>query len=64
MDREPRLSVSPDSNERISLADTRGMAQWATKLGISAEHLRELVARVGPRVRDLLAELTRPESLD
>jgi Protein of unknown function (DUF3606) len=64
MDRLPISSLPAESDERISLADTRRLDDWATKLGISAQHLRELIARVGPRIRDLLAELNRPESVD
>lgn len=53
-----------DLNEQINLADSAQVDRWATKLGLTAEHLRELVARVGTRVSDLEQELSRPENLD
>jgi hypothetical protein len=50
--------------ERISLGDPRQVQEWATKLGVSQEHLRELVAQVGPRVSDLQQRLSQPEIVD
>jgi hypothetical protein len=53
-----------DAEERISLAHPEQVNAWATKLGVSAEHLRELIAQVGPRVSDLQQRLSQPEALD
>jgi hypothetical protein len=50
--------------ERISLGDPQQIREWATKLGITPEHLRELVAQVGPRVCDLKQRLSQPELVD
>lgn len=50
--------------ERISLADPQQTQEWALKLGVSAEHLRELVAQVGPRIRDLQQRLSQRDSMD
>lgn len=61
MDSEERHS---DHEPSISLADPAHLEHWASKLGITSEHLRELIGRVGPRVRDLTAELARPSNVD
>ena len=53
-----------DRVSHIDLADSASVASWASKIGITPEHLRELIARVGPRLSDLEAELSRPDSLD
>jgi hypothetical protein len=53
-----------DGDQHVELGDPAQVERVATRLGITAEHLRELVARVGPRVVDLETELGRPESLD
>jgi hypothetical protein len=57
---------APESAEdiRISLGDPRQIEQWATKLGISQEHLRELVAQAGPRLCDVRQRLDRPAAED
>ena len=49
---------------RISLADAEQVREWAAKLGISAERLRELVAQVGPRVCDVQQRLSQPGAVD
>lgn len=59
-ERTPKL----DRTSHIDMADHASVESWASKLGTSAEHLRDLIARVGPRVQDLEAELNRPDSLD
>jgi hypothetical protein len=51
-------------SERISLGDSIQVHTWAHRLGTTPEHLRQLIARVGPRVSDLAAELSRPETMD
>ena len=53
-----------DGEERISLGDPEQVQEWALRLGISAEHLRELVAQVGPRVSDLQQRLSQPPVVD
>jgi len=53
-----------ESEDRISLADVSRVAHWANKLGVTPERLREMVARVGPRISDLEEALNRPSSLD
>jgi hypothetical protein len=53
-----------DAEERISLRDPQQVREWAGKLGVSQEQLRELVAQVGPRVRDLQQRLSRPSLAD
>ncbi len=50
--------------ERISLADVDQVQRCASRLGISPERLRELIAQVGPRFADLRARLNQPENLD
>jgi len=59
---EGRLGAPEE--ERISLGDPQQMREWASKLGVTQEHLRELVAQVGPRVRDLQQRLSQPEAVD
>jgi hypothetical protein len=59
-----RYSDARDSDDHIDLGNSAQVDRWASKLGISAERLRELIARVGPRVTDLEAVLSRPEDLD
>lgn len=65
VDTDPEASVPRDENvepeERISLADPEQVHRWAVKLGTSPEHLRELVAQVGPRVSDLQQRLSSPD---
>lgn len=51
-------------DDHIELSDHRQVEEWARRLGIGSDRLRELVARVGPRVSDIAAELNRPDSLD
>jgi len=53
-----------DVNDHVDLADVAQVERWASRLGITSVHLRELVARVGPRLIDIEAELGRPENLD
>lgn len=62
MQSEPQPKV--DRAHHVDMGDVAGVESWASKLGITAEHLRELIARVGTRVSDLEAELARPDSLD
>jgi hypothetical protein len=50
--------------ERIRLSDPQQVQEWALRLGVSAEHLRELVAQVGPRVSDLQQRLSQPPVVD
>jgi hypothetical protein len=50
--------------ERISLGDPEQVREWAVKLGVSEEHLRDLVAQVGPRLSDLEQRLSQPEVVD
>lgn len=50
--------------ERIMLGDPQQIREWATRLGVSQEHLRELVAQVGPRICDLKQRLSQPEIVD
>jgi hypothetical protein len=50
--------------ERVSLGDQQQTQEWAMKLGVSPEHLRELVAQVGPRICDLQQRLSQPDSMD
>jgi hypothetical protein len=52
------------NEQRISLGDPQQTQEWALKLGVSPEHLRELVAQVGPRICDLQQRLSQPESVD
>jgi len=61
-----RLSSAGDieADDHIDMADSSRLEQWASRLGIASEHLRELIARVGPRASDVMAELSRPDSLD
>lgn len=61
-DQQPHESELAE--ERISLAAPEQVQHWAVKLGITAEHLRELIAQVGPRVSDLQQRLSQPELLD
>ena len=56
--------ASSDGEERISLGDPHQVQEWALRLGVSAEHLRELVAQVGPRVSDLQQRLSQPPLVD
>jgi hypothetical protein len=58
------LDLPSDDEGRISLGDPQQVRDWASKLGVSPEHLRELVAQVGPRVSDLKQRLSQPELLD
>jgi len=53
-----------DTEDHINLADHAQFEAWANRLGITGQRLRELVARVGPRARDVMTELNRPDSLD
>jgi hypothetical protein len=50
--------------QRVSLGDLQQTQEWALKLGISPERLRELVAQVGPRICDLQQRLSQPDSMD
>jgi hypothetical protein len=50
--------------ERISLGHPQRVREWALKLGVTPEHLRELVAQVGPRVSDLKQRLSQPQLVD
>jgi hypothetical protein len=50
--------------QRISLGDPQQTQEWALKLGVSAEHLRELVAQVGPRICDLQQRLSQGDPMD
>lgn len=50
--------------ERVSLAEPVQVRNWASRLGISPERLRELVAQVGPRLCDLQQRLNQPEVVD
>lgn len=50
--------------ERISLANPQQVHEWATKLGVTPEHLRELIAQVGPRPCDVQQRLSQPEAID
>jgi hypothetical protein len=61
---EAVASSDVGAEERISLGDPEQVHQWALKLGVSAEHLRELVAQVGPRVSDLQQRLSQPPVVD
>jgi hypothetical protein len=61
---QDHVDVDGASEQRISLGDPQQVQDWATKLGVSAEHLRELVAQVGPRMRDLRQRLCQPEVND
>jgi hypothetical protein len=68
METRPRSNPA-DANEelaeeRISLGCPEQVQQWAAKLGISADHLRELIAQAGPRVRDVKQRLSEPEVQD
>ena len=53
-------STSGTEDERISLANAEQVQHWAHKLGVTVEHLRQLVAQVGPRVTDLAARISMP----
>jgi hypothetical protein len=53
--------LSAVEEERISLGDPQQVREWAVKLGTSPEHLRELVAQVGPRVSDLQQRISHPD---
>jgi hypothetical protein len=66
MSREPSTDdeTTTQPEERVSLAHPEQVTAWATKLGVSAEHLRELIAQVGPRVSDLQQRLSQPEAQD
>jgi hypothetical protein len=61
---EAQPGTDRDGEERISLGDPRQVQEWALKLGVSPEHLRELVAQVGPRVSDLQQRLSQPPVVD
>jgi hypothetical protein len=50
--------------QRISLGDPQQTQEWALKLGVSPEHLRELVAQVGPRIGDVRQRLSQRDSMD
>lgn len=59
-----RGSGSTEDQERISLGDPHQVQEYARKLGVTAERLRELVAQVGPRVCDLQQRLSQPAIAD
>jgi hypothetical protein len=56
--------ASAAEDERISLGDPQPVHEWAIKLGVTLEHLRELVAQVGPRPCDVQQRLAQPEVMD
>lgn len=58
----PEASVQVD--ERLSLADAAQMERWAHKLGVSTDRLRDIIAQVGPRLADVTARLSQPDSVD
>jgi hypothetical protein len=74
MSSEPATSIAANvatadtgsdaGDERISLGDPQQVQEWALRLGVSVEHLRELVAQVGPRVSDLQQRLSQPPVVD
>ncbi len=51
-------------DERISLSDAAQMERVSHKLGVSADRLREAIAQVGPRLKDLTARLSQPDTVD
>jgi hypothetical protein len=61
---ELQAHVDAASEERISLGDPQQVQEWAAKLGVSPEHLRELVAQVGPRRCDVQQRIGQPEAID
>jgi hypothetical protein len=60
---DPRV-VDVDGDARISLSDPMLVGAWAKRLGVSAERLREVVARVGPRAADVAAHVAKSSELD
>lgn len=48
-------SIAPQGNEpdRIDLASDASMAEWAKKLDVSDEQLKEAVSKVGDRATDV-----------
>ena len=48
-----------EEDVRIKIIDDEELSTWAKKLRITPEHLKEVVYRVGPRVRDVRQEMYR-----
>jgi hypothetical protein len=61
---ESERELGAVEEERISLGHPQQVREWALKLGVTPEHLRDLVAQVGPRVSDLKQRLSQPELVD
>jgi hypothetical protein len=47
---------TPD-RDRINLNEDQEVRDWAKSLGVTEQHLREVVRRVGPMVKDVKAHL-------
>ena len=43
----------------INVADFDDVRYWAVKLGVDQERIRDAVAKVGPIVEDVMAEVAR-----
>lgn len=48
-----------DKTEQVNLDEPYELADWTTKLGFSADEIRNAVRKVGPIAKDVLKELRR-----
>jgi hypothetical protein len=58
MSNEKKEFGSPDQS-RIDMLDYRSVGYWSKELGISAEHLREIVKMVGTSVEEARKQIQR-----
>jgi len=64
MNETDRRSEDADGEARISLGDSLLVGNWAKRLGVSPERLREVIAQVGPRAADVMAHISKSSEMD
>ena len=53
-----KQTVKPD-DQRINVDQDHELSYWSKELGVTREHLREVVRRAGPMLNDVRQHLNR-----